>query len=644
MCGYAGYLIRGAEPPGERVLHEMADVLAHRGPDDRGFYARKVPRTDIHVGLGHRRLAVIDVAGGSQPMSTDGGRLWIVYNGEVYNFREIRSSLEEEGVRFRTRSDTEVVLELYRRRGPRMLESLQGMFSFAIWDARERILFAARDRLGQKPLYYYHSGRRFAFASEIKALLRLPWVPRKPDLDLLPTYLTHLYVPSPHTFFRGIRKLPPGHFLIWKNGRIRVERYWDVSFAGDSPMPRWALARRLEEAVREATRLRLVSDVPLGAFLSGGLDSSIIAAAMAPELRPAAMTFTAGFDRPEFDERSHARRVSRRLGTDHRELRVTPSSLGILRRLVWFFDEPFGDSSAIPTYLLAKMTRPYVTVALSGDGGDELFGGYDRYRAFLASLATDRVLPTSLRQAMGEAVREAPPRPNSGPAERLAVRWLRGIDRPLIERTIRWGQGFSAEGIARLLLSPEDEKERRDPSWFIRDRWERAGDGDAVHRMMEVDLHTYLPEDLLTKVDVTTMANSLECRSPFLDHRLVELAASIPRRWKVGPFRSKAILREAFSTSLPRRTLSRKKKGFGAPIGDWFRSTASGLLKETLLGDKARSRGLFRMDEVERLIREHQEGVAHEHRLWALLFFETWMQEAIDRPPSLTPPPEDGVS
>ena len=619
MCGIAGYVTRGAEPPKRGVLTEMTDALTHRGPDGWGLHSEKHPSSEMHVGLGHRRLAVIDVDGGRQPMSTDRGRLWIVYNGEVYNFEEIRKELEGEGVRFRTRSDTEVVLELYRSRGIDMLSSLRGMFAFAIWDRRQRTLFLARDRLGQKPLVYFHDRRRFAFASEIKALHRLPWVPREPALEMLPAYLLHQYVPSPRSFFRGIRKLPPAHYLVLRDGKVQVRRYWDVAFTGDSREPRWVQARRLEEAVDEATRLRLVSDVPLGSFLSGGIDSSVIASCMARSSGSGVKTFSIGFDRSSFDETGYARLVSRRLSTEHQESRVTPQAMAILPKLVWHFDEPFGDSSAIPTYYLARMTRQHVTVALSGDGGDEILGGYDRYRAVLAAEAADRLLGGNSRRISSWA--------GSPGLGRRASRWLEAMALPPEERYLQWVGVFTPEQIHRVLEPWVLEEAEGKASSFIQARLDAAAGNDGAHRAMEADLKSYLPEDILVKVDITTMANSLECRSPFLDHRLVELAARIPRPWKVGPFRSKGILREAFAGRLPRRVLRRGKMGFGVPVGEWFRGDHGDALAEILTGRTARSRGIFRMAEVERMISEHRSGVAsHGHRLWSLLFFEMWMR------------------
>lgn len=628
MCGIAGYVTERSPPPERRHLREMARVLAHRGPDGEGFHTESHEGPEVHVGLAHRRLAVIDVEGGRQPMAADGRRIWIVYNGEVYNFEEIRADLEREGARFRTRSDTEVVLELYRRRGVEMLASLRGMFSFAIWDGPMRTLFLARDRLGQKPLVYFHSGRRFAFASEIKALLELPWVPREPALEMLPAYLLYQYVPSPGSFFRGIRKLPPAHYLLWRNGRVRVERYWDVRFAGDSATPRWGAAERIRHAIDEATRIRLRSDVPLGSFLSGGIDSSIITSSMARASDGPVKSFSVGFDRAEFDETRPARCVSRRLGTDHRESRVRPDALAILPKLLWHFDEPFGDSSAIPTYYLARETRGHVTVALSGDGGDELFGGYDRYRAFLAAVLSERHLPAGVRRGLAHLGRILPQGPDSPAIARRAARLLAGARSDPIRQYIGWAGVFSPRQIAALLRDGVPEWRGVDPSAYLMERWDGQGGGDPVHRIMEVDLRTYLPEDLLVKVDITTMACSLECRSPFLDHRLVEEAARIPREWKVGLGHSKGILREAFAGRLPRRILRRKKMGFGVPIGEWFRGESGAFLDEFLAGPEARSRGLLRTSEVVRLIREHRSGaVSHAHRLWCLLVLETWLRE-----------------
>lgn len=581
MCGICGVVGGGAD------VRRMARRLAHRGPDDEGFFE------DV---LGFRRLAIIDLETGAQPMK--GCReLRLVFNGEIYNYREIRARLDHP---FRTRSDAEVILHLYEEKGPECVRELDGMFAFAIWDPGRRTLFAARDRLGKKPFVYWHSGERFQFASEIAALD----VPRRIDRLALEHYLAFGYIPAPLTIFEGIRKLPPGHTLAFEGREIRVERYWEPKV---EPVERDedACAEQVREALAEAVRKRLAADVPLGVFLSGGLDSTVVAG-LVSRLQPPARTFTMGFREPEFDERPYAREAAKRFGTVHLEYESRPDAAEALPALVERHGEPFGDPSSVPSFYLARGTSGHVKGVLSGDGGDELFGGYRRHRA-IAWMSRVRRWPSLLLRAGAGLLGS-----RSNYAERLG-RMLRRPDAPLGElyaelmsvftRPQRRALGFGGE--VETFLSGPFGRFESDPA---------AAAGYA-------DLVTYLPNDILAKVDIASMAHGLEVRCPFLDSKVVELSLSMPSRFRLG----KRLLREAFRDLVPRRILARPKKGFGVPVAAWLMGELRPLLQDAM--GALERRGLFEAGEVRRLVTEHLEGRQdHRDRLWLLLVFEIWAQ------------------
>jgi asparagine synthase (glutamine-hydrolysing) len=630
MCGIAGKLFHDpARPVDGALLDRMSAILAHRGPDDAGIHH------EGSVGLVSRRLAIQDLsAAGHQPMSSPDGRLWITYNGEIYNFLLLRDELERDGVRFRSRSDTEVILALYARQGPACLARLRGMFALAIWDRQERTLFAARDRLGKKPLFYYQDADRFVFASEPKAILQDPEVPVAPDHVALHHYLTYGYVPGPWSAFRGVRKLPPAHYLVLRDGRTSLHRYWELRHTPKRTDGEAALTEELLARLGEAVRLRLISDVPVGALLSGGLDSSAVVAMIRRATSGPIRTFSIGFDRPDYDETRYARLVAQHLGTEHHEAVVKPDAVAGVPRLVWHYSEPFADSSALPSLAVCEMARGFVTVALNGDGGDETFLGYDRY---LATAVLNRLdwVPRPVRALAGAAGRGLP----RGMAKSLAYRLRRVTDVLTLEprdRYAKWMTAFGNSDKGELYAPALRQELRTTDSLALLDAAYEASDATTfVERIAHTDVQLYLPDDLLVKMDIASMANSLEVRSPFLDHEVVEFAASLPLHLKLRGWTQKYLLRRAMRGLLPEAVIRRPKMGFGVPIDHWFRHELREMAYDVLLDARARQRGYFRPDVVRRYLDEHVEGRAHHHpRLWSLLMLEQWHRVFIDARPA----------
>ncbi|MFH1268300.1 MAG: asparagine synthase (glutamine-hydrolyzing), partial [Planctomycetota bacterium] len=568
MCGITGAVWTAPEKAIDQdALRRMVEVLRHRGPDDEGFYASEFQVRPGYglvpgVALGHRRLSIIDLAGGAQPMSNEDGSVWVVFNGEIYNYRDRRRRLEGTGHRFRTQSDTETIVHLYEDEGPGFLAHLNGMFALAIWDANRQQLLLARDRLGQKPLVYRLEPQRLLFASELKSLLEVADVPRRLDPQALDAYLTYQYVPHPQTIFEGTAKLPPGHYGVWREGRFDVKPYWQPDFNVEEDRPAGEYAEQLRELLTSAVELRLQSEVPLGAFLSGGIDSTIIVGLMRKLARGPVRTFSIGFPVKEYDETRYARLAAERFGTDHEEFVVEPNAVEILPKLVWHYDEPFADSSAIPTWYVSELTRKHVTVALSGDGGDELFAGYPRYRAVWLASWFDR-LPASLRRAVaGRYWQWLPASPRQKSFRRQLKRLMEVLDQPPGPRYLGWIAIFNEARRAELyedgfLASLPDV----DPRVFLDAARARSCDRDPVTSISLTDLVTYLPCDLMTKVDVASMAHGLECRQPFLDYRVVELAARMPLARKFSRGHGKRILLETFSDLLPKPIRRRPKMG-----------------------------------------------------------------------------------
>lgn len=637
MCGICGAAWTDpSRAVADADLAAMIDRLAHRGPDDRGLYR------DDHAALGFRRLAIVDLPGGHQPLANEDGTVQVVFNGEIYNFPALRHRLEARGHRLRSSGDTEVLVHLYEDEGPRMFHLLRGMFALAIWDAPRRTLLLGRDRLGQKPLVYRADARRISFASELKSLLALPEadLPRKVDPRAIDRYLTFGYVPHPGTIFEGIHKLPPAHYAVWHEGRLSLERYWEPEWDVETHRPLEADVEHLRETLSDAVREQMVADVPLGAFLSGGIDSTIIVGLMQRHASGPVKTFSIGFNDPAFDETAYAEIAAKHLGTEHHAFIVEPKAWETLPALAEQFDEPFADSSALPTWHVARETRKHVTVALTGDAGDELFAGYDRYRALAVSTALDRGLSEKTRSWLGGPVAKAlPVSARAKTRMRRVQRLLEGLGRPPDARYLRWmvlfdeadRVGLYTEAFLDALAErdrafPEDDQ---DPASVLYQALGVARKRDPVTRAMVADLLTYLPGDLLCKVDMASMAHSLECRGPFLDHRVVELALAMPleRKLRLRGGRSKAILKRAFAEFLPESLVNRPKMGFGVPIDRWFRGDLKDELRATLLDPVSLNRGLFRPESLSRLIDEHVAGTAdHAYRLWGLLMLELWFR------------------
>jgi len=618
MCGICGYLSRQGPATGQAVPG-MAGTLAHRGPDGEGAHVEGA------MALGHRRLSIIDLSeAASEPMANEDGSLWLVFNGEIYNFREIRRGLEPRH-RFRSRSDGEVILHLYEEKGDSAVAELDGMFAFALWDAKRRRLLLGRDRAGKKPLFYHDGPRLFAFASETTALLAHPGVPHERDQDALPLFLTYGYVPTPGTFYRGIRALPPGHLMgVTEERSEPPRRYWRARFGSRVDVGDAEAEERFRSLLRAAVERRLVADVPLGAFLSGGLDSSTVVAFMAEAAGGRVKTFTIGFaGHMEYDERAHARVVAERFSTEHTEFVVEPKALDLVDRLVWHHDGPFGDSSAVPTYLLSELTRTRVTVALNGDGGDEVFAGYLR----LYGGALSERIPRLAFQAMAGLLGLLPEPADRKHPLRFAKRFAEAGTLPLLERYLRWNAYFTAE--LPSLLKPELaatlDRERLLESFHAS---YGAGEGSTLARLLQLNFETYLLDDLLVKMDRMSMAHGLEARSPFLDTAVVEFGASLPDHLRMRLGRGKVLLRRAMKGILPDSILARGKMGFGAPLGAWFRSDLDGFVRERLLAPASPLYEYLRPEAVADLLKRHGAATADlSAQIWALLTLESWLRQ-----------------
>lgn len=641
MCGIAGavWTDRG-EPLARDVLGRMTGVLRHRGPDDDGEY---VSHLAMHgytgrlagAALGFRRLSIIDLAGGHQPLANEDETVWLVFNGEIYNFRTLHRRLTAAGHRFRTASDSETIVHLYEDEGLDFLKRLEGMFALALWDSTRRRLVLARDRLGKKPLVYRHEGERLLFASELKAILQVPGVPRDIDPAAVDEFLAYQYVPHPNTIFRGIRKLPPAHYAVFDGSTLQVEAYWRPDFNLVDRRSYRDHQALLRERLTAAVEKRLQSDVPLGAFLSGGVDSSIVAGLMSRLMKEPVRTFSIGFPVPEYDETSYARQVAASIGSVHQEFRVEPSAVEVLPKLAWHYDEPFSDSSAIPTYYVSRLTREQVTVALTGDGGDELFAGYDRYKAVRLGSWID-ACPAAWRRALAAAAGRLPDSGKQRSFSRRLKRLLSALAEPPQRRYMNWVCIFNEARRADLYTDQfVAQLPDSDPFDFLGRAFARASGRDQVTAASVADLLTYLPCDLLVKVDIASMANSLECRQPFLDHLVVEQAMSMPVSYKLRGRRAKRILVDTFADVLPLAVRTRPKMGFGVPLASWFRNELAGFTRDVLLAPVALQRGLFRPEAVRRLVDEHRSGrFDHSYRLWALLTFEMWWREWAGPPQS----------
>lgn len=620
MCGITGFTKSFCCTGDISLIRKMGDCIAHRGPDANGEYL------DDYIGLGHRRLSIIDLSdAGNQPMVSSCGRFVIVFNGEIYNFLELRQELVLSGFKLKTQTDTEVLLELYRQYGRSCLDRLNGMFAFAIWDRQDKRLFLARDRIGKKPLYFFHShGDKLAFASEIKPLLKIPNISPEIDPTSIVDYLKYQYVPAPKTIFRSIHKLPAGHCLELEiGGEPQISSYWDVDFSKSFNGTEFDACEQLLDLLTDSTAIRMIADVPLGSFLSGGIDSSAIVALMCRSSQKKVKTCSIGFDDRRHDETPFAREIAQLYGTDHREYFVRENLSDTVRLLPRFFDEPFADSSAVPTYHVSRLARQDVTVALAGDGGDENFGGYEKYRTELIEDRVRKFVPKPFLQF---------------------IQWsTTGLRKEFLRKAATLSQAalsnpalafystntfISDWELSRLLsCSLQKSCSDYDPSVHTTIHWSKMEGADHVASMLYTDLKTYLPGDILVKVDRMSMAHSLEVRAPILDYRVIEFAASLPSEWKIRGLNKKYVLKQCFGTFLPSHILHRPKHGFTVPLDTWFRNELRELATENLFNDQIMG-SYFSIRRLEELWQEHQHGkMNHGTLLWMLLVFSLWHKE-----------------
>ncbi len=628
MCGIVGIVRSDARPLDSEILARMCNAVRHRGPDGEGRYVNG------STGLAMQRLAIIDLKAGQQPIHNEDSTAWIVFNGEIYNYRQLRQELQTLGHEFYTNSDTETIIHAYEQYGTDCPRYLRGMFAFAIWDERKRELFCARDRVGKKPLLYALTGGQLIFASEFSALLLHPDINREIAPEAIHHYLSFSYVPAPLTIYRAIRKLEPGHTLHFRHdGRLEIKRYWQPDFSKKLKIDEAEACERTIEILRDAVRIRLMSEVPLGAFLSGGIDSSTVVALMNEQASEPVKTFSIGFEEQDFSELEHARRVAKHLGTDHHEFVVRPEALEMLPTLVEHYGEPFADSSAIPTYYVSRETRRFVTVALDGNGGDECFAGYKRHAAMRLSGIYQR-MPNLIHEFLiSKIVKKIPARINKRQSLIInAQRFLRSASLRPVERYLQW-MSVVDSCIKADLYTDEFHHEimRCDPVDFLAP-WYTQHDGiGVVDATLLADTMTYLPNDLLTKVDIASMAVSLEVRSPFLDHHVIEFAASLPENLKLHRLTTKYLLKRALKSLVPTENLERRKMGFCMPIGHWLRGSMQRFMREELLGERVFRRGFFKRQMVEYMVEEHTSG-NHDYsqQLWTLLMLELWFKRFID--------------
>ncbi len=622
MCGIAGiYHYEDQEPVDERTLWRMTGVIAHRGPDDEGFYV------DAAVGLGHRRLSIIDVASGHQPMFNEDGTIAIVFNGEIYNYLELAQIAEARGHRLKTKSDTETIVYLYEDFGEACVTMLRGMFAFAIWDSHNQKLFLARDRVGKKPLYYSDYQGRFVFGSELKAVIENESVPRVMDANALADYFSFQYIPAPKTIFRHVRKLKAGHYLVVTPESVTTREYWDIDFSQPEERAESEWCALLLETFHEAVDLRLVSEVPLGAFLSSGVDSSAVVAMMSRITEEPVVTASIGFAEEEYSELADARAFAEQVNAEHYERIVKPEAAGVVEKLAWHYDEPFADSSAIPAYYVSEAARRFVTVALSGDGGDENFIGYRRYVFDALENRFRDYAPEALRQPLFGALSAVYPKADWLPQPLRAKATLKNLS--LDPAAAYFNSVYGAMANERNRLLTQDVRAQMggyDPFEVFLDYYKRPRTDDPVARAQYVDIKTYLTDDILTKVDRASMAVSLEVRCPLLDHRLMALAARIPSKLKLRGREGKYIFKRAMQGFLPQEVLSRPKRGFVAPLAEWLRGELRELASHALF-DEASHDGLLDRAVVARLWKDHQSGKRNYSRpLWAILMFRMWQK------------------
>lgn len=633
MCGITGWANLDSDTPppdgAKELLHSMCERIVHRGPDSEGLFVTN------GVALGMRRLAIIDLVTGEQPAFNEDNSVTVILNGEIYNYRELRTDLEKRGHAFRSASDTEVLPHLYEEYGDEMLRELNGMFAFALWDSRRRRLLIGRDRFGEKPLYWGVFDNTLLFASEPKVLLAHPAVKPALNLQALRQYLSFDYVPAPLSIYDGISKLPAAHKLVLEDGRVEVERYWCLSYKTAQPVPSEnEAADHLRELMADAVRMRLVSDVPLGVLLSGGVDSSSVAAFAVRASSEPVKTFSISFAEASFDESAYARGVAKFLGTDHHEERLSANlAANLVSEIGAWMDEPFSDPSLVPTYLLSRFTRKHVTVALGGDGGDELFAGYPMYAGLRWGEFYNR-LPMPLRRRVVEPiVRLLPVKTKNLSLDYKALRFVTGANYDTVARHHVWFGSFTPEEQTELLTADALAASDDDIYAQARQFADECDNEDQVTRMQSVDTRLYLAEDILTKVDRASMAVSLEVRAPFLDPRVAEFAASLPANYKLRGHKTKYILKKAVHELLPPFVTKRGKKGFGVPVAEWLKVKLRPLARDLLSPERVRRAGVFNPDYVARLQDEHERGIAnHRKLLWTLLMFELWHESFIETP------------
>ncbi|MGI8884527.1 MAG: asparagine synthase (glutamine-hydrolyzing) [Pyrinomonadaceae bacterium] len=627
MCGIVGIINANSRVAKREILEGMNKCIVHRGPDEDGFYVNG------NAALAMRRLSIIDLAGGQQPIHNHDKTKWIVFNGEIYNYQKLREDLEKRGHRFYTNSDTEAIVHLYDEYGADCVQHLRGMFAFAIWDEIDKSLFVARDRVGKKPLLYSHQPNGdLIFGSEFQAVLAHPAISREVDYAAIDDYLSYLCVPAPQTAFKQIRKLEPAHWLRWKNGEIETKRYWQPDFSKKIKISVEEAEEETLRILRESTKLRMISEVPLGAFLSGGVDSSVVVALMAQESSQPVKTFSIGFEEQDFSELKYAKRVAEHVGAEYHEFIVKPDALEILPTLVEHYGEPYADSSAIPTYYVAKETRKYVTVALNGDGGDESFAGYERHAAMRIAETYHR-LPKILRTALIEkSVNLIPTSEIQRSRVRDVKRFLQAASLPKTERYFRWMSTFNRDAKKDFYTEQfSREISDNDPAQVLEKWFAKANGSGILDAVLLTDQMTYLPNDLLVKVDIASMANSLEARSPFLDHNVIEFAASLPENVKARRTETKSFLKKIAARLVPREVVYRRKMGFGVPIGKWFRGEMKDYVREVLLSEKSLNRGIIKSEIIEKYVREHTNAERdHAFQLWTLLMLELWFERFID--------------
>jgi asparagine synthase (glutamine-hydrolysing) len=622
MCGISGiYHYANQEPVNELTLRRMTEVIIHRGPDDHGYYI------DCRAGLGHRRLSIIDVAKGTQPIFNEDGKVAIVFNGEIYNYPDLARQVEQHGHKLVTRSDTETIVHLYEEYGEDCVAMLHGMFAFGIWDSRKNVMLLARDRLGKKPLYYASSDGRLVFGSELKSIIEDPLIPRGIDEESLADYFSFQYIPSPKTIYRSVRKVRAGHYLVVTPHGIREQQYWDLDFRRTAELHENRWCELIRESFSQAVDMRLISEVPLGAFLSSGIDSSAVVAMMSRITGRPVVTASVGFSEEKYNEAVDARRFAGHLGTDHHERIIEPQALSVIEKLAWHFDEPFADASAIPTFYVSQAAREFVTVALSGDGGDENFAGYRRYIFDAIENRIRGYTPAALRKPIFGMLAGVYPKADWLPQPLRARATLRNLS--LDPAAAYFNSVYGAMANERRSLLSRDLQARLqdyDPFETFLDHFKCAPAADPLSRVQYVDIKTYLTDDILTKVDRASMAVSLEVRCPLLDHRLMELAASIPASLKIRGRTGKYIFKRAMSSLLPPEVISRRKQGFVVPLAEWFRGEIRELAGSALFSRSACD-GIIDNSAVTRLWNQHQSRLRdHSRPLWTILMFRMWQK------------------